>query len=69
MMSPVMRPNEQTLLSDIGRRLIERFPDVARHVVDTVVREEHARFGTSPIRDFIPLLVEKSARRQLASTR
>jgi hypothetical protein len=29
------------------------------------VRREHARFEASPIRDFIPLLIEKHARQQL----
>jgi hypothetical protein len=33
--------------------------------VNTLVRKEHARFETSQIRDFVPLLVEKRARREL----
>jgi hypothetical protein len=34
-------------------------------VVDVLIRQEHARFETSPIRDFVPLLIEKQARQQL----
>jgi hypothetical protein len=34
-------------------------------VVDTLIRTEHARFETSRIRDFVPLFVEKRARREL----
>ena len=33
--------------------------------VNTLIRQEHARFETSQIRDFVPLLVEKRARREL----
>jgi hypothetical protein len=33
--------------------------------VNTLIRKERARFETSQIRDFVPLLVEKRARREL----
>jgi hypothetical protein len=33
--------------------------------VNTLIRKEHARFESSRIRDFVPLLVEKRARREL----
>lgn len=56
---------EQTLLAEIGRRLTQEFPGVAPEVVDAAIRQAHARFANSPIRDFIPLFVEKHARRQL----
>jgi hypothetical protein len=56
---------EETLLADIERRLIDEFPRVAPAAVNTLIRREHARFETSRIRDFVPLLVEKHARREL----
>jgi hypothetical protein len=34
-------------------------------VVDSLISKEHARFEASRIRDFVPLLVEKRARREL----
>jgi hypothetical protein len=64
-MGRVMRVSEDTLLADIERRLIDEFPCVSSVVVDVLIRQEHARFETSPIRDFVPLLVEKQARQQL----
>ena len=67
-MREVSRGSEQTLLGSIEKRLYQQFPDVSPLLVDDVVRRERARFDTSLIRDFIPLLVEKSARRQLIST-
>jgi hypothetical protein len=33
--------------------------------VNTLIGEEHARFEASRIRDFVPLFVEKRARREL----
>ncbi|MDT5218229.1 MAG: hypothetical protein QOF15_334 [Mycobacterium sp.] len=59
------RISEQTQIAGIERRLIQQFPDVVPDHVDAVVRQEHARFEASPIRDFIPLLVEKRVRQQL----
>jgi hypothetical protein len=64
-MGKVIQVREETLLVDIERRLIDEFPCVAPAVVDVLIRQEHARFETSPIRDFVPLLVEKQARQQL----
>ena len=64
-MGKVIQVREETLLVDIERRLIDEFPCVSPVVVDVLIRQEHARFETSPIRDFVPLLVEKQARQQL----
>jgi hypothetical protein len=64
-MGHTMQVSEETLLADIQRRLLDEFPDVATAVVNTLIRKEHARFETSQIRDFVPLLVEKHARREL----
>ena len=64
-MGKVILVREETLLVDIERRLIDEFPCVSPVVVDVLIRQEHARFETSPIRDFVPLLVEKQARQQL----
>lgn len=60
---------EQTLLAEIGRRLTQEFPGVAPEVVDAAIRQAHARFANSPIRDFIPLFVEKQARLKLRAAR
>jgi hypothetical protein len=64
-MGKVIQGGETTLLADIERRLIDEFPGVSLVVVDVLIRQEHARFETSPIRDFVPLLVEKPGRQQL----
>jgi hypothetical protein len=64
-MGQIIQVNEKTLLADIERRLADEFPYVPPMVVDTLIRQEHARFEASRIRDFVPLLVEKRARREL----
>jgi hypothetical protein len=64
-MGHILQVNEETLLADIERRLVDEFPYVSPMVVDTLIRKEHARFKASRIRDFVPLLVEKHARREL----
>ena len=56
---------EDTLLADVERRLIDEFPQVSPAAVNTLVRQQRARFDASRIRDFVPLLVEKRARREL----
>ena len=57
---------EQTALAEVKRRLIQEFPGVAPTDVDTAVAAAHVRFDLRPIRDFVPLFVEKRARHQLA---
>jgi len=64
-MGQIIQVSEETLLADIERRLVDEFPYVSPMAVDTLIRKEHARFKASRIRDFVPLLVEKGARRQL----
>ena len=61
-MGHTMQVNEEMLLAEIQRRLLDEFPSVSPLAVDTLIRNEHARFEGSPIRDFIPLFVEKRAR-------
>lgn len=64
-MGHTMQVSEEMLLAEIQRQLLNEFPYAAPAAVNTLVREEHARFEASRIRDFVPLLVEKHARREL----
>ncbi|MBX8687363.1 hypothetical protein GO011_07945 [Mycobacterium sp. 20091114027_K0903767] len=57
---------EDTALADVTRRLIEEFAEIAPADVEDAVSRAHARFDNRPIRDFVPLFVEKRARHQLA---
>lgn len=56
---------EQTALAEVKRRLIQEFPEVAPADVDAAVVSAYAGFENCPIRDFVPLFVEKHARQRL----
>lgn len=45
----------------LEERLAARYAELPPGRVATAVREAHARFETSKIRDFVPLLVERRA--------
>jgi hypothetical protein len=64
-MGYTMQVSEETLLAGILRQLLDEFPHVAPAAVNTLIREEHARFEASRIRDFVPVFVERRARREL----
>lgn len=56
---------EWTAIKDVLARLIQSYPGLAAETVETVVHHNHARFDGRPVRDFVPLFVERGARREL----
>ena len=56
---------EETALRATAARLCARFNTVAPEVVNEVLRATYARFDGRPIRDFVPLLVERAAAERL----
>ncbi len=63
-------PGEAELARAMGlvtARLKERFASVPPPVVDALVADLLAEFDESPIRSFVPLLVERLARDRLAA--
>ena len=53
-------------MEHVVARLMERFPDSTSERVHLVVDEEHQRFEGRPVRDFVPVLVERAARQRLS---
>jgi ribosomal 50S subunit-associated protein YjgA (DUF615 family) len=49
----------------VVERLVARFPDVAEDRVREIVRAAHEEFANRPIRDFVPVFVERAARNEL----
>jgi hypothetical protein len=47
-------------------RLKQKYPDVSPDMVATIVHINHARFDGRPVRDFVPLFVERGANQELA---
>jgi hypothetical protein len=60
----VMR--EQTLIGEVVDRLTRKYPTVAASIVVSLVHEAHSRFDGRPLREYVPLLVERRARAELA---
>lgn len=56
---------EEHAVEEVIDRLVRRFPDIPREHVVTVVRETHLELEGNPIRDFVPVLVEHTARKRL----
>ncbi len=50
----------------VARRLCTRFPSVSAETVDALVAEIHREYDGRPIRDYVPLLVERQAREHLS---
>jgi hypothetical protein len=57
---------EQTIIEQLVDRLAQKFPAVPGEKVAAVVNAQYARFTDRPIRDYIPLCVERRARADLA---
>jgi hypothetical protein len=57
---------EWAAIEHLVDRLKESYPEVSPDTIMTVVHHNHPRFDGRPIRDFVPLFVERAAKRQLA---
>lgn len=57
--------SEQTIIDQLIERLMRKYPGVPPDTVAAVVRDVHARFDGRPLRDYVPLLVERRARSEL----
>lgn len=58
--------DEQVMVEEVERRLTASYADVPPERINSIVQNAHARFEHSPIRDFVPLFVERRARAELA---
>ena len=58
--------SEQQIISQLAQRLADKHAQVEPDQVTRVVHEEYARFDGRPIRDFIPLFVERNAIQELS---
>ena len=64
--SVVIELSEQTVIEQLVGRLSQKYPGLPPETILDVVRQHHARFDGRPVRDYIPLFVERGARHQLA---
>ena len=58
--------SETLLIDQVVERLSIRYADLPPEQVAGAVQSAHARFEQCPIREFVPLLVERRARAELS---
>jgi hypothetical protein len=56
-----MPPEERAWITDVERRLAEKYSALPGDHVAAVVRHAYSRFQSSRVRGFIPLLVQRRA--------
>jgi hypothetical protein len=54
--------SESASIAEVGQRMLTRYPDLSAADVSAAINAAAARFDRSPIRDFIPLLVDARSR-------
>ena len=54
--------HESRELIEVVERLRQRFPDIDEERVRSAVADAHQAFDGNPIRDFVPVFVERTAR-------
>jgi len=59
-------PSEQQIIDELASRLMDAYAQVEPTKILSIVSREYARFAGSPIRDFIPLFVERNAKTALS---
>jgi hypothetical protein len=62
----VVDSGEWTAIEQVVARLKVSYPSVSPQTVMTVVHHNHARFDGRPIRDYVPLFVERGSREELS---
>jgi len=62
-------PNESDAIRQVVGRLSRQFPELPAEDVEQAVYGKYESFTDSPIRDFVPVLVERAARKRLAEQR
>ncbi|MFE2958013.1 three-helix bundle dimerization domain-containing protein [Nocardia tengchongensis] len=60
--------DEDQQIRELVGRLTDKFPGVGAGVVADIVADFHRGFEGRPVRDFVPLLVERMVTRKLDST-
>jgi hypothetical protein len=57
---------EQNEIQRVTRRLTQQFPEVPAEDIERLVHVQYSALDDSPIREFVPVLVERKVRDVLA---
>ena len=52
---------ELSVIDQVADRLTGKYPSIPPDTLTAVVRDVHARFDGRPVREYVPLLVERFA--------
>jgi hypothetical protein len=63
------RQHENDAIHDVVGRLVGQFPEVPVDEIERAVHGKYESFTGSPVRDFVPVLVESATKRRLAGRR
>jgi hypothetical protein len=58
--------SEQAVIQDLIARMERQFPEIEPGEIDRAVRGEYQGYEHSKVRDFVPVLVERSVKSELA---
>jgi hypothetical protein len=58
--------SEQTIIAQVADRLTSKYSTIPAETVTDVVQGVHARFEGRPVREYVPLLVERFASQELS---
>ena len=64
--SVIEKKSEQIAIGEVLERLTDKHPMVSPATVADVVHKMHIKFDGRPVRDFVPLFVERNAQAELA---
>ena len=64
--SVIEKKSEQIAIGEVVERLTDKHPMVSPATVADVVHKMHIKFDGRPVRDFVPLFVERNAQAELA---
>ena len=64
-LSSMIALSEQQIIDQVAERLADAHVNIEPSQVARVVHEQYARFDGRPIRDFVPLFVERRATAEL----
>jgi hypothetical protein len=61
--------NEDDAIRHVVSRLARQFPGLSMAEIERAVHGHYGTFDDRPVRDFVPMLVERATREQLARER
>ncbi|MEU7632583.1 hypothetical protein AB0C34_21740 [Nocardia sp. NPDC049220] len=63
-----MQNDEAAQIGNVAARLMKCHPELPAETIALVVQQTHQRFANASVREFVPLLVERRAGRELSDT-